>query len=143
MVHLHPNSALHTPRWSCCPPAHPPSQAERLYELAQKQDEQARWNSLASALAKDQQARAAAMSPVVSSANLLGVPPHAAPPGGQHDDLSAELECSVCWAAPKSMVCIPCGHVCLCPACAHDIQAKKNQCPMCRAKIEETVLVSC
>jgi hypothetical protein len=39
-----------------------------------------------------------------------------------------DSECVVCWSFAKTHVVVPCGHKCLCEACA----AKTTQCPMCR-----------
>ncbi|KAJ6644431.1 Mitochondrial E3 ubiquitin protein ligase 1 [Pseudolycoriella hygida] len=41
--------------------------------------------------------------------------------------------CVVCVSNPKEVICLPCGHVCLCEDCALQI---KDFCPICRAKIE-------
>ncbi len=37
--------------------------------------------------------------------------------------------CVVCQDAKKVVALIPCGHVCLCEGCEHDLQ--KRRCPMC------------
>ncbi|XP_065090491.1 mitochondrial E3 ubiquitin protein ligase 1 [Ochlerotatus camptorhynchus] len=44
-----------------------------------------------------------------------------------------EQRCVVCVDNPKEVICLPCGHVCLCENCAEKI---KLNCPVCRAKIE-------
>ncbi|KAG7306953.1 hypothetical protein JYU34_007077 [Plutella xylostella] len=41
--------------------------------------------------------------------------------------------CVVCTENPKEIILLPCGHVCLCEDCADNI---KEQCPICREKIE-------
>lgn len=48
-----------------------------------------------------------------------------------------EEECKICMAAEKSAVCIPCGHVIMCDACAqHCFKSKHVECPLCRQKLE-------
>ncbi|XP_055531899.1 mitochondrial E3 ubiquitin protein ligase 1 [Wyeomyia smithii] len=44
-----------------------------------------------------------------------------------------EQKCVVCVDNPKEVICLPCGHVCLCETCAEKI---KTSCPVCRSKIE-------
>lgn len=44
-----------------------------------------------------------------------------------------EQRCVVCVDNPKEVICLPCGHVCLCENCAEKI---KLNCPVCRSKIE-------
>lgn len=46
---------------------------------------------------------------------------------------SDEQRCVVCVDNPKEVICLPCGHVCLCENCAEKI---KLNCPVCRSKIE-------
>lgn len=46
---------------------------------------------------------------------------------------SDEQRCVVCVDNPKEVICLPCGHVCLCENCAQKI---KLNCPVCRSKIE-------
>jgi len=48
--------------------------------------------------------------------------------GGKKD----ESECCVCLTNDKSWIFIPCGHVCVCRGCAHDIMASSRECPLCR-----------
>lgn len=50
--------------------------------------------------------------------------------GGKKD----ESECCVCLTNDKSWIFIPCGHVCVCRDCAHDIMASSRECPLCRQK---------
>lgn len=45
------------------------------------------------------------------------------------DDLTV---CVVCMDNPRTMTFVPCGHYCVCAACAKTLEAKKV-CPMCRA----------
>ncbi|XP_029734744.1 mitochondrial E3 ubiquitin protein ligase 1 [Aedes albopictus] len=44
-----------------------------------------------------------------------------------------EQRCVVCVDNPKEVICLPCGHVCLCENCAEKIRLN---CPVCRSKIE-------
>ena len=43
-------------------------------------------------------------------------------------------ECVVCLDAPKSHVLGPCGHICVCEACAERIQVG-DSCPVCRKEV--------
>ncbi|XP_055603569.1 mitochondrial E3 ubiquitin protein ligase 1 [Uranotaenia lowii] len=52
---------------------------------------------------------------------------------GRQPVVSDEQRCVVCVDNPKEVICLPCGHVCLCENCAEKI---KVNCPVCRAKIE-------
>lgn len=44
-----------------------------------------------------------------------------------------EQRCVVCVDNPKEVICLPCGHVCLCENCAEKIH---SSCPVCRSDIE-------
>ena len=41
-------------------------------------------------------------------------------------------ECCVCLDNEKSWIFIPCGHMCVCKGCAHDIMLDSRECPLCR-----------
>mmetsp|Transcript_6315 Transcript_6315/g.13925 ORF Transcript_6315/g.13925 Transcript_6315/m.13925 type:complete len:424 (+) Transcript_6315:109-1380(+) len=57
--------------------------------------------------------------------------------GEEHGD---EEVCIVCWEKPRGTICVPCGHLIMCGACAQDTFAKPDpECPYCRAKLEEFV----
>jgi tetratricopeptide (TPR) repeat protein len=43
-------------------------------------------------------------------------------------------ECCVCMTEEKNWIFIPCGHVCVCNACAKDIMGSTRECPLCCAK---------
>ena len=65
----------------------------------------------------------------------LGVPPAA--PALHPDD--AEDQCVLCLDAPKDHIIIPCGHQCVCEACAEKLKKARNPlCPFCRAPINAT-----
>jgi hypothetical protein len=65
----------------------------------------------------------------------LGVPPAAPTP---HRD-AEETMCLVCFDAPKDHIIIPCGHQCVCEACAEKLKKARNPlCPFCRAPINAT-----
>lgn len=49
------------------------------------------------------------------------------------NDLIEQFKCVVCVENPKEIICLPCGHVCLCEDCSAKIQSK---CPICRTRIE-------
>ena len=63
----------------------------------------------------------------------LGAPP-AAPAPHPDDD-----QCVMCFDAPKDHIIIPCGHVCVCEACAKQLTQMENpSCPICRTAIQHT-----
>ncbi|CAN1136755.1 Probable E3 ubiquitin-protein ligase XBOS34 [Linum perenne] len=47
--------------------------------------------------------------------------------------------CVICWDAPVEGACVPCGHMAGCMECLGNIQAKKGDCPVCRAKITQVI----
>jgi hypothetical protein len=70
----------------------------------------------------------------------LGVPPAAPTP---HPD-AEETMCVVCFDAPKDHIIVPCGHMCVCEACAEQLtKTRTPSCPVCRKPIRETVKVFC
>ena len=70
----------------------------------------------------------------------LGVPPAA--PAPHHD--AEETMCVVCFDAPKDHIIVPCGHMCVCEACAEQLtKTRTPTCPVCRRAIRETVKVFC
>ena len=53
-----------------------------------------------------------------------------------------EVLCVVCMDAPKQHVILPCGHQCVCEACAQQLTQKSPPtCPVCRALIQGTTRV--
>ncbi|VDI12772.1 Hypothetical predicted protein [Mytilus galloprovincialis] len=52
----------------------------------------------------------------------------------EHDDNSQR--CTVCVDRPKTAVIIPCGHT-FCMACATQIEALDQPCPVCRTAIQD------
>ncbi|XP_055317997.1 mitochondrial E3 ubiquitin protein ligase 1 [Sitodiplosis mosellana] len=51
----------------------------------------------------------------------------------QPRELRDDEKCVVCVENPKEVICLPCGHVCLCEDCSAKI---KISCPVCRATID-------
>ena len=50
-----------------------------------------------------------------------------------------ETLCVLCLDAPKDHIIIPCGHQCVCEACAEKLkEARSPLCPFCRAPINST-----
>lgn len=47
--------------------------------------------------------------------------------------------CVICHDGQKSVLFLPCRHLCVCRSCGHI--ERLNQCPLCRQKIEETLQV--
>ncbi|CAM9694786.1 unnamed protein product, partial [Choristocarpus tenellus] len=49
-----------------------------------------------------------------------------------------ETLCCVCQDRPRSVVLLPCRHLCLCSTCADEAGAEPlRDCPLCRAVIDE------
>jgi hypothetical protein len=68
------------------------------------------------------------------------VPPAAPAP---HPD-AEETMCVVCFDAPKEYIIVPCGHMCVCEACAERLtKTRTPMCPVCRGPIRETMKVFC
>jgi hypothetical protein len=73
-----------------------------------------------------------------------GVPPPpaaaaSAPSPAPHDE---ETLCVLCLDAPKDHIIIPCGHQCVCEACAEKLKkARHPLCPFCRTPINSTFKV--
>ena len=65
------------------------------------------------------------------------------PPAAPHPD-AEETQCVVCFDAPKDHIIVPCGHMCVCEACAEQLtKTRTPTCPVCRRAIRETVKVFC
>lgn len=68
----------------------------------------------------------------------LTVPPGFDPPAAVNEEpapaaagaVAVELECVVCLDACPSVVCIPCGHTCLCSSCLSTYQLSHSACPL-------------
>jgi hypothetical protein len=55
-----------------------------------------------------------------------------------------ETLCVVCFDAPKDHIIVPCGHQCVCAACAEQLtKTRTPTCPVCREPIRETMKVFC
>jgi hypothetical protein len=68
----------------------------------------------------------------------LGVPPAAPAP---HPDAEENM-CVVCFEAPMDHIIIPCGHQCVCGACAEALKREAHPaCPLCREPISVTAKV--
>jgi protein neuralized len=80
---------------------------------------------------------ACSASPRVQPAPPTAPPPPAPPPPASQalcDDIEfLASRCVVCLHAPLEIMLQPCGHFCLCAACA--VQLRRPQCPMCRGPI--------
>lgn len=53
--------------------------------------------------------------------------------GDEGDGEEANGQCVVCWTEKKSVLFLPCRHLCSCKACAD----KTTQCPLCRKTIQQ------
>ncbi len=67
------------------------------------------------------------------------VPVIASREGTQSSAIDEEHLCVVCEDAKKSIIILPCKHMCLCANCANFDRIK--ECPMCRAKVEDSMPV--
>lgn len=65
----------------------------------------------------------------------VGDAPPPPPPTTEEDDKL----CVVCLDSEKTQVCVPCGHRCLCAACAET--NKPDKCPICRADVAVVVFM--
>jgi hypothetical protein len=55
-----------------------------------------------------------------------------------------ETQCVVCFDAPKDHIIVPCGHQCVCGACAEQLTKTRTPlCPVCREPIQQTMKVFC
>ncbi|XP_059626026.1 putative E3 ubiquitin-protein ligase XBAT34 [Cornus florida] len=59
--------------------------------------------------------------------------------GSEAKDEGGSSSCVICWEAPVEGACIPCGHMAGCMSCLNEIKAKKGDCPVCRAKINQII----
>jgi len=46
-------------------------------------------------------------------------------------------KCTVCLSGRLEVVLLPCGHACLCQACAQQVIAGEPWCPLCRGRVEQ------
>lgn len=49
--------------------------------------------------------------------------------------------CVICQDLPKSIVLLPCRHLCLCRNCIHHLRSYRTRCPLCREHFRETIQV--
>lgn len=49
--------------------------------------------------------------------------------------------CVICQDRPKSIVLLPCRHLCLCRSCTYHLQSYRTICPLCRERFCETIQV--
>lgn len=49
--------------------------------------------------------------------------------------------CVICQDRPKSIVLLPCRHLCLCRNCIHHLRSYRTRCPLCREHFRETIQV--
>jgi len=45
------------------------------------------------------------------------------------------LDCVICLATKREVIILPCGHFCVCQACAQILQQRGDYCPVCRGRI--------
>lgn len=49
--------------------------------------------------------------------------------------------CVICQDQPKSVVLLPCRHLCLCRNCSYHLRSYRSNCPLCRKTFRETIQV--
>ncbi|CAN1852132.1 Probable E3 ubiquitin-protein ligase XBOS34 [Linum perenne] len=69
----------------------------------------------------------------------LGLVDFSGPATDEGASSSTPSMCVICWDAPVEGACVPCGHMAGCMECLGNIQAKKGDCPVCRAKITQVI----
>ena len=128
-----------------------PEQAERARVVAEEADAAAAVKAAAAAAAAAERLRVeeqmAALAVRMQSDALMmqqmraQVGSSVAPT--PHPD-AEETQCVVCFDAPKDHIIVPCGHMCVCEACAEQLtQTRTPMCPVCRGPILQTVKVFC
>ena len=50
-------------------------------------------------------------------------------------------ECIVCMDAENTHSFVPCGHKCVCEACANTVMATRGECPKCRAEVDNVMRI--
>lgn len=62
--------------------------------------------------------------------------------GNQSNDPDDKANlCIICYDQPKSIVLMPCRHLCLCRNCLNQLKAYRRECPVCRQTYRQTILV--
>ena len=79
-------------------------------------------------------------SPERPSAGVAAAAAGNAPPGMVEEELCLML-CVVCMDMPRSHLFVPCGHRCVCAACAQVVLEGVGECPMCRTQATQAVKV--
>lgn len=74
--------------------------------------------------------------PSIASSRSSAVNPQASPPNAKQNS-TEETVCVICRDEPKSVVLMPCRHMCLCGSCSGSIWT----CPLCRNPIRSTISV--
>ena len=50
-----------------------------------------------------------------------------------------DKECLICLTETRSVIIMPCGHLCVCSQCGTEIHKQKYTCPICRGPINSLV----
>ena len=51
------------------------------------------------------------------------------------DAAAAQVDCSICMAAPREYALLPCGHAYFCETCANGFADEGAECPICRSRV--------
>jgi hypothetical protein len=66
--------------------------------------------------------------------------PHPEPPRSRVYEQSNENACCICLEEPKSVLLMPCRHLCICQACSQGPPLLRS-CPICRANVQERLSI--
>nr|CCA17844.1 hypothetical protein ARALYDRAFT_478299 [Albugo laibachii Nc14] len=86
---------------------------------------------------------------VLELKEIFGIEETIVPDGNESDiqdtlteSVTQSRECVICLTDARDTTLLPCHHMCLCNACAHQIQSKSNSCPICRSFVQSFVTIS-
>ncbi|PSC73191.1 hypothetical protein C2E20_3676 [Micractinium conductrix] len=110
-----------------------------------RQAHQAAAGAAAAVAARAQHLPAALGAGLAGAGQLSQLPLLAAAPAGAavhdgHDGLTLDNECVICMADIRRVLCVPCGHMCVCARCMPLVQAD-GACPLCRAPLQDAMQI--
>lgn len=75
----------------------------------------------------------------ISGSTSVNVP--SASVGGANSENGRSGQCVICMDAPSVAACVPCGHIAGCMGCLTEIKSNEAVCPICRANIDQIMMV--
>eukprot|EP00455_Lapot_gusevi_P025980 TRINITY_DN2741_c0_g1_i5.p1 TRINITY_DN2741_c0_g1~~TRINITY_DN2741_c0_g1_i5.p1 ORF type:complete len:132 (-),score=6.23 TRINITY_DN2741_c0_g1_i5:113-508(-) len=51
-------------------------------------------------------------------------------------------DCVICMTNPRDTTIYPCRHFVLCAQCAAELRSRKNQCPICRCRVDQLMSIN-